>query len=370
MSPTLSSHPGQDLPILPEDSGEASLFPPLQVTDAPVFPLEPAHANRPVMPSLPEPIRGSAPLEPAAKSHWGSGLPIIPARQQPLSDSFAMATSTAPTSPSFSNYHSPSTAFEEVPTKPVDFPFVIHEPTPFPAGSPRSVLPPLEREQARLDYTDKELLDILRPLVGGCEQRSHFQPGGGVETYLEPLLRATIRRALAEHSPSHSPFQKPGFFDRLGWRLAALFSSRTYEEIHFEKTRRFRVEEVYLLEKINLSMISYASSDPARHASAKRVHSTVCRIADGALDKEGTIRLFYDLPEGRHAVVREGGNALLIAVVLGTPGDALRIDLDFTLHRVEERFGPRFHNLEDPLLHSIQPHLEDCLLICAPSSNH
>jgi hypothetical protein len=80
--------------------------------------------------------------------------------------------------------------------------------------------------------------------------------------------------------------------------------------------------------------------------------------------------LFYDLPEGRHAVVREGRNALLIAVVLGTPGDPLRIDLDYTLRRIEERFGARFDNLEDPLLLSIQPHLEDCLLIVAPSSNH
>jgi hypothetical protein len=369
MSSNLSSFPNQDLPILPDTSKE-SRFPPSLVDAARFFPDEPALAALPVMASLPELMSDAAVPVPTAQSNWGSDLPSIPVLHQPLSESFAMATSTSPAFPSFPNHLSPTPAFDELPSTPVDSPFAIHEPAPVSAPAPRTVLPPLEREHARLDYTDKELLDVLRPLVEGTGQRSLYQSGAGIDTYLEPLLRATIRRALAEHSPTQSPFREPGFLDRVGWRLAALFSSRTYEEIHFEKTRRFRVEEVYLLEKINLSMISFASSDPARHASAKRVHATVRRLADGALDKEGTIRLFYDLPEGRHAVVREGRNALLIAVVLGTPGDALRIDLDYTLRRIEERFGARFDNLEDPLLLSIQPHLEDCLLIVAPSSNH
>jgi hypothetical protein len=265
----------------------------------------------------------------------------------------------------------PQQVVAQVPVVPPIVTAAVFSATPSPSpqsAAPAYVLPPLEREESRLDYTDADLLAVFRPLVQDAVQHSLFAPGGGMDTYLEPMLRATIRRALAEHSPHQVPFQEPGFLDRFAWRVRALFSSRTYEEIFFEKTKRFRVEEVFLLEKINLAMISYASSDPARHATAKRVIGTARRLADGALDKEGTIRLFFDLPEGRHAVVREGKESLLVAVVLGTPQDGLRVDLDYTLRRIEERFGARMANPEDPLLLSIQPHLEDCLLIIAPSS--
>ena len=53
------------------------------------------------------------------------------------------------------------------------------------------------------------------------------------------MLRATIRRALAEYSPATRPFHPPGSVDRFLWRLQALFTSRSYEDILFEKTHRF-----------------------------------------------------------------------------------------------------------------------------------
>ena len=57
---------------------------------------------------------------------------------------------------------------------------------------------------------------------------------------LEPLLRATIRRALAEYAPSSHPFRPPGWLDRCCWHLSALFSSRTYDDIVFEKTPKLQ----------------------------------------------------------------------------------------------------------------------------------
>jgi len=353
MNQSFSPFPSEDLPMLP-DSRKTSRLPPLQFAETGDLPLQTPLVSHPVMPSIPELMNGSAPLVPAKKSHWNSGLPGIPVLQQPLFTPFAIAAH----------------AEDFATATPIDSLLVIHEPASATPSVPRAIQPSLENEQASLDSSKNELLDVLRPLVEDSVQRLLLEPGIGRGTYLEPLLRSTIRRALAEHSPKQSPFREPGFLDRVSWRLAALFRSRTYEEIYFEKTRRFRGEEVYLLEKIKLSMISYASSDPARHASAKRVHSTARRIADGAINKEGAIQFFYDLPEGRHAIVREGKNAMLIAVVVGTPNEALHIDLDYMLQRIEERFGSQFHNLEDTLLLCIQPLLEDCLLIVAPGSNH
>lgn len=374
MSSGYSPFPTQVMPELPT-TGKSAPLPALQIAPLHIAPetvSDVPTTPRPAMPSLPS-IQ-SVPLATAPPASLPTAaLPQIPqtaeptriaAPASPFSTLPLAPVAAAPTTVAAPAAPSPAPA-------PVNPPFVVTPVSRVRAQQPTETLPtlpPLEREEARIDYTDSELLDVFRPLVEEAVHRSLFQPGGGMDTYLEPMLRATIRRALAEHSPTQAPFQEPGFFDRVAWRLRALFTSRTYEDIFFEKTKRFRVEEVYLLEKINLSMISYASSDPARYASAKRVHSTARRLADGALDKEGTIRLFFDLPEGRHAVVREGKDALLIAVILGTPNDGLRIDLDYTLRRIEERFGARFKNVEDPLLLSIQPHLEDCLLIIAPSS--
>ncbi len=386
MSSVLSPFPTHVMPELPTAGsspvGYASPLPTQEMPslDAASAPVPPVANARPAMPALPALTHTP---EVAVTSTRTTALPSVPS-----TTSFPAAS----TGPAIASPFSPIPVGAEV-VQPVPYTAVqatslqqvvaqvpvvppiataaVFSATPSPSPqsvAPAYVLPPLEREESRLDYTDADLLAVFSPLVQDTVQHSLFAPGGGMDTYLEPMLRATIRRALAEHSPHQVPFQEPGFLDRFAWRVRALFSSRTYEEIFFEKTKRFRVEEVFLLEKINLAMISYASSDPARHATAKRVIGTARRLADGALDKEGTIRLFFDLPEGRHAVVREGKESLLVAVVLGTPQDGLRVDLDYTLRRIEERFGARMANPEDPLLLSIQPHLEDCLLIIAPSS--
>ena len=142
MSSNLSSFPNQDLPILPDTSKE-SRFPPSLVDAARFFPDEPALAALPVMASLPELMSDAAVPVPTAQSNWGSDLPSIPVLHQPLSESFAMATSTSPGFPSFPNHLSPTPAFDELPSTPVDSPFAIHEPAPVSAPAPRTVLPPL-----------------------------------------------------------------------------------------------------------------------------------------------------------------------------------------------------------------------------------
>lgn len=393
MSSALSPFPTHAMPELPTTGnspvGYASPLPTQEMPalDAAAAPLPAMENTRPVMPALPALTQTP---EAAVTPTWSAVLPCVPSTTSfpAASSGPAMASPFSPIPFGAAVQPVPHTAVQAVaspqvasqasivapvasPLAPRNASAAVFSATPTPApqsAAPAYVLPPLEREESRLDYTDADLLAVFRPLVQDAVQHSLFSPGGGMDTYLEPMLRATIRRALAEHSPHQVPFQEPGFLDRFAWRVRALFSSRTYEEIFFEKTKRFRVEEVFLLEKINLAMISYASSDPARHASAKRVIGTARRLADGALDKEGTIRLFFELPEGRHAIVREGKESLLVAVVLGSPQDGLRIDLDYTLRRIEERFGSRMANPEDPLLLSIQPHLEDCLLIIAPSS--
>ena len=219
-----------------------------------------------------------------------------------------------------------------------------------------------------LDFTDSDLMEAFGPIVDHAVRAAMHAKENGIDTYLEPMLRATIRRALAESSPGSRPFNPPGAVDRLVWHLQALFTSRTYEDIFFEKTHRFQVGEVFLVDASTLALVSFASCDPARHASPRRVESSVQRLALQLRDDSGNIRETFELPDQRNVITRTGRFVTLLAVVRGRPTDIVIADLEFALRRIEDRFHEQFQQQGSALLHTLQPFLEDCLLIQAPAS--
>jgi hypothetical protein len=230
--------------------------------------------------------------------------------------------------------------------------------------------PALEKlvEPPSSDFTDDDLRDAFGPIVEQAVRSAVYAKENGIDTYLEPMLRATIRRALAEYAPASRPFRAPGTYDRLIWHLQALFTSRTYEDIVFEKTHRFQVEEVFLLEADTLALVSFASCDPARHSSAKRVTPTVHRLAIALRDEGEKINESFELPDHRNAIACAGSFVHLVAVVRGRPSELILADLEFALRRIEDRFREQFQKKGTPLLFTLQPYLEDCLLIQAPAS--
>jgi hypothetical protein len=239
------------------------------------------------------------------------------------------------------------------------------EPTPLEIPRPASAPSPAPEP---LDFTDNDLREALGPIIEHSVRRAVYAQENGIDTYLEPMLRATIRRALAEYSPTSRPFHAPAAYDRFIWHLQALFTSRTYEDILFEKTNRFQVEEVYLLDISSLALVSFASCDPARHASAKRVTPMVHRIATELRDAKGNIRSNFELPDQRNAIACAGALVNLVAVVRGRPSELILADLEFALRRIEDRFREQFKKEGSPLMLALQPFLEDCLLIQAPAS--
>ena len=292
------------------------------------FPPEKAPAF-PALASLPPWPGPSTPATPAFPPSWPSPLTVLPSPVPPA----------AP-------IHSP---VAEIP-------------------GPGHSSPPPAFEAPQPDFTDDDLREAFAPIVEQAVRRAVYAKENGIDTYLEPMLRATIRRALAEHSPASRPFHAPAALDRFIWHLQALFTSRTYEDIIFEKTRRFQVEEVFLVDAASLALVSFASSDPARHASAKRVTTTVQRLALQLRDEDGKIRESFELPDQRNAISRAGRFVILMAVVRGQPGELVLADLEFALRRIEDRFREQFQQEGSALLHALQPFLEDCLLIQAPAS--
>lgn len=259
----------------------------------------------------------------------------------------------------------PSPTLEETPEDPVSQPKADTDTD----TDPSPVVIAAQDSPARVaDFTDDDLREAFGPIVEGAVRKAVYAKENGIDTYLEPMLRATIRRALAEYAPASRPFESPGALDRFAWHVQALFTSRTYEDIFFAKTRRFQVEEVFLLDGSSLAMVSFASCDPARHSSVRRVFKTVQRLALQLRDDEGQVRPSFELPEQRHVISREGSHVILVAIIRGTPGELVLSDLDFALRRIEDHFREQFHEEGSALLYSVQPFLEDCLLIQSPAS--
>lgn len=219
-----------------------------------------------------------------------------------------------------------------------------------------------ETNNQQTKYTDKDLQDALRPLLSQSNDHIINLPTNTI-SILEPMLRSTVRRAIAEQMAEASPFRDVPGWNKLAWKIRALMSSRTYDDILFSQTRRYQVEEVFLLRPQSRSLISYASNNPARHAKSSKVESTVKQIATKtaaiANHEESTLEWSND----RQLVIRPGKYSMLAAIVHGSPNHVLEADLDYLLSQVEDRLGKSLEANHQAHLQILQPMLECCLLI-------
>ncbi|MBX3739636.1 MAG: hypothetical protein KF712_01490 [Akkermansiaceae bacterium] len=352
----MSAHPLQPLPIAhPSSATGHSTRPVASPWGGSPVPVEQPSipVGRLVLPTWPEMPQAAqqsvvAPQPPSLRPLPAAGPPVAAPPFQPLPPFQAVPPVVEPP-PAF-------TAPAFTPAPPPE-PVIL-------AAAPVAPTPAAPEPPEKPDFTDDDLREAFAPIFKGITVQA-----SPIDLHLEPMLRATIRRALAEYSPTTGrPFTNPGVWDRFKWRMRALFTSRTYEDILFEKTNRFQVDEVFLLDTHTLSLVSYASTNPGRHASAKRVEGTVHRLALQLRETDGTLRRYFKLPDDRNVIVREGSFISLVAVFRGMPNEMAINDLGYTLGSIEERFEERYRIPGSPLLKLLQPFLEDCLLIQAPAT--
>ena len=311
----------------------------------------------PKLPSLRDMLAALPPHQPE------KGTPYSKNKQAPSLPSFPMrneASLPAETPPK--NFAAP---LPTPPESPPQKPRKLHtEPMP---GSISSQVASAMAEEDAPPATDEDLRRAFEPIVEGSLERVLYAPDKGLHTYLEPMLRSTVRRAIAEQIDTAVQFRSTSSVDRLGWRLKALMTSRSYDEVVFRSTRRYQVEEAFLLRKEDYSLVSFASHDPARHASEDRITGTVKRLIKSLTDSQGQLRKAFDYKEDLVAIVRQGQHTLLVALVRGRSNALVRADLDFVLRQAEDRFGERLEDETDAFLHVLQPILEGCLLIQSPA---
>ena len=344
---TKTENPAQSTVAVPEMptsspvSKPAPKSPHEQLQDLPAFPTPAApNVSMPlVRDSLVEQASDDAPAAPAA--------PAAPSIEPDLSD-------LRKTAPQFSKLSPPPEGeAEHAPSKPAD--------------SPNPETPKAKVVSQDSEFTDEDLRDALQPIIDPVVDQFLYKPSQGIHTFLEPMLRSTVRRAIAEQMGEVSPFDEPSGWDKFAWKLRAVFSGRTYDDVVFDCTRRYQVEEVYLLRPHSRSLISYASQDPARHAKPEKVQGTVKKIASKESEHKDTETPWIKWPDNRNLMIRRGEHCILAAIVHGPSNAILRADLDYALRQAEERFGKALEEESDIHIQILQPLLEGCLLIQAPS---
>ncbi len=235
-----------------------------------------------------------------------------------------------------------------------------------PQQAPAQEAPPVKPAPAN-SGTDEDLIEALLPIVESSLEKALYAPQTGLHTYLEPMLRSTVRRAIAEQMQTAHHFDQISTADKLTWRMKALFSSQTFDDIVFDRTHRYQVEEVFLMRYDTFSLISYASHDPSRHANPKKIRYDLSRLMADLKDADGALRKTFNLPEKRVAVIRQGRHGFLVAVIRGRANALVRADLDYILEQVEQRFEKRLRAEGHHFIHALQPILESCLLIQSPA---
>lgn len=187
-------------------------------------------------------------------------------------------------------------------------------------------------------------------------------------TEIEAIIRQATRRVLAEHHPVAGPFDRPGFGTSFVWSLLALLTGRSYADVAFEKTRGFRVEEIYLFGTLpEQVLLSFASRDPARHRSRRRITPLADRLLrelERQQPEDGAILAGFGPPV---ATVWRSPASTMVIFQRGKPGSRNLEDLRFVQTRVDRALsggGPGGGC--EPAIWHLQSLLEDALLIYNP----
>lgn len=85
------------------------------------------------------------------------------------------------------------------PAAPSSYPSLAALPSVTAQSRPKtSFQPPQPPVPPEADFTDDDLREAFGPIVEQAVRSAVFAKENGMDSYLEPMLRATIRRALAE----------------------------------------------------------------------------------------------------------------------------------------------------------------------------
>jgi len=212
------------------------------------------------------------------------------------------------------------------------------------------------------------LLPALSESIRESVARDPHTFGDALFPVMGPAIRKSILETIRNMVQSMNQVVENSFsIQGLKWRIEALRKKKTYGEIVFLHSMKYRVEQVFLIHRETGLLLNHVSSGQAAFENADAVSGMLTAIQSFVRDSfgSGDQDEFHSMQVGDLTVWSEGGpHAVLAATIRGTPPskitDRLRETLEH-IHLVHRKEFSSFNGEISPYERS-RHDLEACLL--------
>ena len=222
---------------------------------------------------------------------------------------------------------------------------------------------------------DPYLRQALQPILEDVVAISVRQDPSIIAKALFPAIGNAIRRAvgaaLQEMIESLNQIIETSFsFRSVGWRIEAARTGKSYGEVALLRSLLYRVEQVFLIQNDTGLLLQHVTCDSAVARDPDMVAGMLTAIQNFVQDSFGaadntleTVRL------GDFSVwIQHGPQALLAAVVRGTPPPRIRGVFSSALETIQREYGAQLASThgDSTALDGARPVLQTCLLGQSP----
>ncbi len=179
---------------------------------------------------------------------------------------------------------------------------------------------------------DRTLQQTLNPIIEEAVRISVTRDPAVLANTLFPVIGEAVRKSVAHAlrglvESINQTLERSLSLEALGWRIEALRTGRTFGEIVLTRSLRYRVEQVFLIHRETGLLLEHVARSDQVVQDSDMVSGMLTAIQDFVRDSfvgtSGHEVETIELGEV-NLWVQHGPNAILAAVVSGTPPPELR----------------------------------------------
>lgn len=229
-------------------------------------------------------------------------------------------------------------------------------------------------ERRRLEEIEQRLADApkIEDALQAAVRRNPRSLADAIFPIMGPAIRKAIATTLAELVQSLNQALEHSLTIRgLSWRLEALRTGKPFAEVVLRHTLLYRVEQLFLIHRETGLLLQHVMAPAIASQSPDMVSGMLTAIQDFVRDSFGGGKESLEsLQVGDMTVwVEQGSDAVLAAVIRGTPPSGFRSHLGDTMALVQAQMGAdlaAFAGDAEPF-EAVRPDLEELLLEQAAS---
>jgi OOP family OmpA-OmpF porin len=239
----------------------------------------------------------------------------------------------------------------------------------------------LRRRRERGDHSFDELTAALQAATESAIQRSVTEDKSRLSKALYPIMGPAIRNYVVDLfrgmiKDLNETIRETTSAERLKWRIQAKLAGKPYSEFVLLKTRSFRIEEAYLMQRDTGLLLLHAARNPADEADdevdlVSGMFTAIRSFVRDSFARNSTSGSDDDASEldsfvfGEREVLIEAGPALVLAgVAHGVPPSSAREELKVFLEELHVELAGRLQTFSGDTadLESGRPILRRALL--------